>query len=166
MDNSYIERNQRDDRLLTDDEYLLSHCLVDFFKSTGKGGQKKNKTSSAARIVHKASKIEAVSGNRRSQKENRIIALRQLKLNLALHWRQLPAVNHGLDFGMNEKNVRFPLLVGSLIDSLWENGWNPAPTAKFFGTSTAQIVKLLKKHPVLWQYVNQKREQKKMKKLT
>ena len=34
------------------DEELLKLCKVDFFKATGPGGQKKNKTESAVRITY------------------------------------------------------------------------------------------------------------------
>lgn len=54
----------------------------DFFKSTGPGGQHKNKTLTAVRLVHIPTGLVVTSGNERSQLENKKIALEQLKVEL------------------------------------------------------------------------------------
>lgn len=53
-----------------------------FFKSTGPGGQHKNKTLSAVRLTHKPTGIVVISGNERSQWDNKKIALMQLQEQL------------------------------------------------------------------------------------
>lgn len=50
----------------------------DFFKSTGAGGQHRNKTMSAVRITHLPTKIFSVSSAERSQFSNKDFALEQL----------------------------------------------------------------------------------------
>lgn len=50
----------------------------DFFKSTGAGGQHRNKTMSAVRITHLPTKIFSVSSAERSQYSNKDFALEQL----------------------------------------------------------------------------------------
>ncbi len=153
-----IDWNNRDNELLTCDEKLSQQCSLDFYKSTGKGGQKKNKTSSSVRLVHKATGIEATSGNRRSQKENRAIALKQMKMNLALSWRNVPAQKWDGNFNLNEKNPQFPLLAATVLDHIYEHGWQVSAAAQALGLSTGQLIKFLKKHVDLWQKVNQERE--------
>lgn len=44
---------------------------VEFFRSSGKGGQHRNKTDTACRITHKPTGITAESTNSRSQADNR-----------------------------------------------------------------------------------------------
>jgi len=153
-----IDWNDRDNELLTNDEKLSNQCSLEFFKSTGKGGQKKNKTSSAVRLVHKATKIEAISGNRRSQKENRAIALKHMKMNLALAWRKVPAEKWNGPFNQNEKNPQFPLVSAVVLDHIYEQGWQVSKAADKLGLSTGQLIRFLKKHVDLWQKVNQERE--------
>ena len=45
--------DERDIILSFDDEKLSSACNIEFFKATGPGGQKRNKTSSAVRVTLK-----------------------------------------------------------------------------------------------------------------
>lgn len=53
-----------------------------FFKSTGPGGQHKNKTLTAVRLTHVPSGIVVISGNERSQLDNKKKALIQLQNEL------------------------------------------------------------------------------------
>jgi protein subunit release factor B len=54
----------------------------DYFKSPGPGGQKKNKTMSAVRLVHIPTSITVISCNERSQNDNKRKALEQLQIEL------------------------------------------------------------------------------------
>lgn len=51
----------------------------DFYKSTGPGGQHKNKTLTAARLTHIPTGTVVTSGNERSQLDNKKIALKNLE---------------------------------------------------------------------------------------
>lgn len=57
---------------------------MDFYKSTGPGGQHKNKTMSAVRLVHQPTGIIVTSDGTRSQHENRRYAYEQLQCKLEL----------------------------------------------------------------------------------
>jgi len=158
-----IDWYNRNNQLLLDDEALLAECSLDFFKSTGKGGQKKNKTSSAVRLVHLPTQTEAVMGNFRSQGDNKKVAIKQLKINLAVKWRKLPlmawdrTVAPGASFIINEKNKLYPLLVAVLLDHLDFYNYQVSKAAESLKISTGQLIKVLKKHPTVWQVTNQNR---------
>lgn len=57
---------------------------MDFFKSTGPGGQHRNKTMSAVRLVHIPTGIIVTSDSERSQHDNRRYAYEQLQCKLEL----------------------------------------------------------------------------------
>lgn len=54
----------------------------DFFKSTGPGGQHKNKTLSSVRLTHLPTNIVVIASKERSQHDNKTQALKQLEVEL------------------------------------------------------------------------------------
>jgi protein subunit release factor B len=65
------------------DEALLAECEETFFVGGGPGGQHRNKTASAVRLVHRASGVTVTATERRSQAQNRGAALERLRSALA-----------------------------------------------------------------------------------
>src|SRR3954470_12690571 len=74
-------------RFLTDEE-LLAQSREDRFRGSGPGGQKRNKTSNSIRLTHLPSGISAVAGESRSLLENKLHAIRRLRLKLAIELRE------------------------------------------------------------------------------
>ena len=63
-------------------ERLLRECDVTPFKSSGPGGQKKNKTESSVRVRHRPTGITRIATESRSQGRNRSAALERV-------WKEL-----------------------------------------------------------------------------
>lgn len=63
-------------------ERLARDCDVTAFRSSGPGGQKKNKTESSVRVRHRPSGIVRIATEHRSQTRNRALALERV-------WRTL-----------------------------------------------------------------------------
>jgi len=61
---------------------LLRETRVDFFKSSGPGGQRKNKVETAVRLVHQPTGITVIARERRSRVRNLQLALERLALRL------------------------------------------------------------------------------------
>ncbi len=57
---------------------LLAECDVDVYRSSGPGGQKKNKTESSVRVRHRPTGLVRVATESRSQFRNREAALERL----------------------------------------------------------------------------------------
>ncbi|NNE71321.1 MAG: peptide chain release factor-like protein [Rhodothermales bacterium] len=67
---------------LPDDETLLGECEVQTFRSGGKGGQHQNTTDSGVRLIHRPTGLVVTARERRSQLQNRKLALARLKERL------------------------------------------------------------------------------------
>jgi protein subunit release factor B len=59
-------------------ERLARECVVTPFKSSGPGGQKKNKTESSVRVRHVPTGITRIATESRSQARNRTLALERV----------------------------------------------------------------------------------------
>ena len=64
-------------------ETLLNECDVFTFRASGPGGQHRNRRESAVRLVHRPTGIVAVAAERRSQHQNKAVALERLARKLA-----------------------------------------------------------------------------------
>jgi hypothetical protein len=78
----------RDDYLAMDERALQACCQVHLYRSSGPGGQHRNKVSSAVRLHHRPTGVTATADDSRSQHDNRRMALRRLRMNLACQCRQ------------------------------------------------------------------------------
>lgn len=61
---------------------LLDECDVTTFRASGPGGQHRNRRESAVRLVHRPTGIMVVATERRSQHQNKAVALERLARKL------------------------------------------------------------------------------------
>lgn len=151
-----------DQILSLEDEPLLRQCRVEFYKSGGPGGQKRNKTSSAAKIIHVASGIEAHSNDFRSQVENRLRALHRLRFRLAAElrtpitiFRYEPPAWLGIYTGggklhVNQKNIDFARVGAHVLDLLNATDGNYAKVAALISVTTSSVAKWLQLEHTIW----------------
>jgi hypothetical protein len=153
-----INDKRRNEWLAASDEDLFQQCRCDFFKATGKGGQKRNKTSSAVRLTHSASDLVVSDSSSRSQHENRTKALRKLRFQIALKIRNETADVSSLQTDISIRNPQYPQLVAGLLDVLFQHEWSVKDAAEVLQITTSRLVKILYRDPELWQEVNRQRE--------
>jgi ribosome-associated protein len=72
------------DALALDDEALLKACEVEFFIASGPGGQHRNTTASGVRMTHPPTGLSVTGTERRSQVQNKGVALERLREGLKL----------------------------------------------------------------------------------
>ena len=81
--------------LCLDAAALLAQCDESFFVASGPGGQHRNKTESGVRLTHPATELSVTATERRSQHQNRGVALeRPQPLCRILHARR--TIEHAL----------------------------------------------------------------------
>lgn len=156
--------------LALDDERLLAQCAVDCYRASGPGGQKRNKTSSAVRIRHGPTGLDAQSEEDRSQHVNRARAIRRLRETFALRLRSAIApdsyrpsdllrayIDGGGRLRVSEKNEDHPRIVAEVLDLLAGVGVRVSDAARLLGISTGHLSAFLTSDPALLAEVNRMR---------
>ena len=152
---------------------LQSECEVKRLRRGGPGGQHRNKVETAIVLHHRPTGISAEANERRSQGENLQIALFRLRIAFALQVRKdwmEPSQLWTSRVRSQKIQVRsshddFPALLAEVLDALESGEWNVADVANSMGTTTSQLVKLLKLEPVALAQLNEHRQAKGLKAL-
>jgi protein subunit release factor B len=82
MSTSPARRQAALDALELDDEALLKACDVEYFIASGPGGQHRNTTASGVRLTHPPTELSVTATERRSQVQNKGVALDRLREGL------------------------------------------------------------------------------------
>lgn len=154
-----------------DDQALLAQCVVDTYRASGPGGQKRNKTASAIRLRHAPTGVSANAVESRSQHENKARALKRLRLAIALQVRRsveidgyVPSemlrscVNRAGKFSIGKRDQRYPSVVWEILDLLFACGVQVSTAAEKLGLSTANFSSVLRNDPAVWRRVNELRK--------
>lgn len=152
------------------DEALIQQCVVDRYRGSGPGGQKRNKTSSAVRLRHQPTGLTALAEEERSQHVNLRRAVRRLRESIALELRHEVDVQtyrpsdllraHLVPQGgpsVNRRNEHYYPIVSEVLDVLAACRMRVSEAAELIGLSTAGLVKYLESDPKVWAYVNRMR---------
>ena len=146
----------RDEILALNEEELGRIVEFDFFKRSGNGGQKRNKTSSAVRVTLKELAISAEDCTERSQKLNRSKALQKLRCKIAMTVRQ--DISDEIITIVAPSNDRYPLFLARLIDLLSSVNYSFKECGLKLNLSSSQVEKLLRRDASLWQFIQSKRQ--------
>lgn len=146
-------------RLDYDDARLLAECRVDLHRVSGPGGQHRNKVASAVRLTHQLSGLVSTAGERRSQHENRAVALARLREAISLAARApLPEVIVWPEraqpvqgrLRVSDRNPALNHVIALTLDALAESGADLKPAATRLGLTPSSLAKFLYDHPKAW----------------
>lgn len=145
---------------------LLEDCRFEAFRGPGPGGQKRNKTSNSIRLTHTPTGLHVIAGESRSQAENKMRAIRRLKLKLATE------IRHPIDpqyfeppawFGqvvqlgrlaISYRNEHYARTAALVLDLLAAHAGNVKDVGILLGVTTTSVVKFLEEEPQLWATAN------------
>lgn len=144
---------KRSQLLALSSEMLLKNCVQDFFIGSGKGGQHRNKTETGVRLTLKESAWSVYDNSSRYREENRQHALRKMRMLLAFHLRETPIPE--IFPAPSVKHALWPAWVGIFLDHFEKCAFKISDTARQFQTTTAPMLKILRKDPEVWQHVMQ-----------
>lgn len=148
-----------------DPEQLMRECTVERVRRSGPGGQRRNKVETGVVLRHRPTGIEAQAGERRSQDENRRVALKRLRVKLALQVRRVrdpqsppsrlwqQRCRQGT-ISVNVRHADFPAMLAEALDVIASRDFDVKAAAAQLQCTGSQLVKLLKAEPHAWELVN------------
>lgn len=124
-----------------DDDALYLQCEMSKTRSSGPGGQHRNKVETQVNLRHKTTGVFAQAGERRSVEDNKRVALRRMRLQLALEFRYpVPAGPIGSDLWKSRvKSPRKQAPARSQDPVLDELGVKLAPAEGAPGAASGRI---------------------------
>jgi hypothetical protein len=149
-------------------EQLIAECEIRRMRRSGPGGQHRNKVETAVCIEHRPTGLSAEAGERRSQPENRAVALFRLRLRLAVevrrplttayvpspHWRSRC---RGGKVAVNSSHDDFPAILAEALDVAAACDNDVKASAAILECTPSQLTKLLQQEPRAIAAVNQAR---------
>ena len=152
-----------------DTEVLLKVCTITRGRASGPGGQHRNKVETHITVEHKPSGIDAQAGERRLAKENKSVAIRRLRLRLAMGIRlDVPAGDIRSTLWKtrcvkrrivcNPKHTDFPSLLAEALDVIEACGLDVKKASARLECSTTQLVRFVADHRPSFDQLNQSRE--------
>ena len=164
-------------RFLSDID-LLRQCRTDVTRGSGPGGQKRNKTSNAIRLTHLPTGLQAVARESRSQAENKLFAMRRMRLKLATELREevnlatfqppdwFLEVRPDDRIEVSHRHPYYAAMGGLILDLLKALHGVPADVAGNLGVSTTSVIKFLENEPAFWTAANRIRAENALSSLT
>ena len=153
-----------------DEEKLLKECDVEFGRTTGPGGQNRNRRDTATTITHRPTGVIAAASERRTQAQNRSRAVFRLRIKMAAVIRTRTHHEHhtcsklwnerrqGKMIAVNPMHQDYPSLVSEALDVIVARRYDVAGAAGIMGVSMSQLAKLVRNNKRCFAVVNRGRE--------
>ena len=160
-----------------DIDCLLKDVSFDFGRSSGPGGQHRNRKATSCTATHLPSEISGEATERRRQSENRKLAIGRLRLTLAIQLRRniicssfIPSQlwenrRQGDKLPINPKHSDYPAVLAEALDVIYAFDVNIPNAAKALEISSSQLVKIVSGDKTDLTWVNNQRKERDLKPL-
>jgi hypothetical protein len=155
-----------------DPQALFRQCKMRMTRRSGPGGQNRNKLETAVVLIHGPTGLSAQASERRTQGENRAVALKRLRIELALSVRKRIDLGRvrayapsplwlrrcrGGRIAVSPDHDDFPAVLAEALDVLHAGSFDPRIAGLALGCSSSQLIKLLKEEPRAMRLINEAR---------
>jgi len=147
-------------------EELLRNCRQQHVRRSGPGGQNRNKVETGIVLTHEPTGVTAEASERRTQRENKAVAIQRLRRALAVEVREPVAGGPSplwrsrvrqKRIVLNASHEDSPAMLAEALDRLAAHNWDLAEAATQLDVTATQIVKLLKLESRAFQLLNAER---------
>jgi hypothetical protein len=147
---------------------LLQQCDIRRTRHSGPGGQHRNKVETAIEITHQPTGIISFAAERRSQEQNRQVAITRLRLLLAVRVRSAVTAEvvpsalwqsrcRNQKIACSEHHDDFPVMIAEALDAIDSKEFDVRKAADALGCSTSQLVRFVASVPEALSIVNTQR---------
>ena len=152
-------------------DVLLKQCDMRQLRRSGPGGQHRNKVETADVLHHRPTGVSAEANERRSQAQNRKVAIRRLRMKLALEVRTDCQPNDepsdlwksrcaGRRISVSLSHDDFPVILAEALDTIAAKQGDVKEAAEALQCTASQLIKLLNAEPRALALVNRWRERR------
>lgn len=147
---------------------LTKQCEFSRTRSGGPGGQHRNKVETTVLVKHRPTGITAKAGERRSQHENKTVAMERLRELLAIQFRSpVPPTStsplwqercRGGKIVCSASHSDYACLLAEALEWISAHEFQVSAAANQLNCTTSQLIKLLKMSENAFAWVNRQRK--------
>ena len=149
---------------------FLKQCEINTGRVGGPGGQHRNKVETTVRIRHVPTDVDTQATERRSQSQNRHVAIFRLRLKLAVKVRTYtnPSTHkpsalwctrrQGEKLPVNAEHEDYPALLSEALDVIVARRYDVAGAAGVLGITMSQLTRLVRSERHAFARLNECRE--------
>ena len=157
---------------MLDDETLLKDVIFDFGRSSGPGGQHRNRKATACTATHMPTDISGEASERRRQSENRKMSISRLRRTLAIRLRRDISLEQfvstplweerrsGNQLAINPKHRDYPCILAEALDVAFASEFDMRIAADTAQISSTQLLKIITHEPAAFVWLNEQRKER------
>ena len=159
------------------EERLLKDVVLDFGRSSGPGGQHRNRKATSCTATHLPTDISGEATERRRQSENRKMAISRLRRTLAILLRRPIDVHcytpttlwksrkQGDQLPINPKHGDYSAILAETLDVILASDFDMSKVSEVLQVSKTQLLKIVSNEKAALTWLNEQRKERGLKPL-
>jgi len=156
---------------------LLNNVVLDFGRSSGPGGQHRNRKATACTATHLPTDISGEATERRRQSENRKMAISRLRRTLAILLRRPIVIEtytptnlwesrrQGDQLPINPKHGDYSAILAETLDVILASDFEMSRASDILKVSNSQLLKIVSHDKAAMTWLNDQRKERDLKPL-